>query len=111
MAEDKKDCDEQEFVVVGPQIADGVILGVHHGKNHEASHVILKSMEAGCDYSSNDIVSLSPREDRRGMDVEYIHRAGGSGSDITAKPSMVNSKAYRDNWDAVFGKSQEKVLN
>ncbi len=53
------------------------------------------------------LVNLSARDGSPALDLEVLYEAPGAPR--PSGPAMVNSRAYRSGWDAVFGGDKSKM--
>lgn len=93
--------DGEDFAVLGPPADGGGQYVLRHLSDCSWQAGVLRPLEDGKPVHG-EIVCLRPREDGGpGYAVESVNAGGktsGSG------PAMVNSKAFRDGWDGIFGK-------
>lgn len=112
MSNDKSDgkCDGKDYVVPGPSLPDGRIVGIRHTPDHTAQPVILSHSEDGKPIPE-DASILQPREGSNILDVI------GTVSEMKAKkgptkgPAKVNSASFQSGWDNIFGAKKDSTLN
>jgi len=90
-------CQGDEFVIPGPSLPGGARMCLHHGTDHTIRTGVMKPMEDGKPIEE-DAVLLEQREGTG------LYNVVGSVSDLKKGPSKVNSPAFRNGWDRVFGK-------
>lgn len=104
MSEEKK---EKEKMVVLGEVPGGSLLTARTYDGGIELGAIKPLADGESAPEGSSIIHYERRED--GMyDYEYItgpRANGGSG------PAKVNSRAYRNNWDSIFGKKIDKTLN
>lgn len=94
-----------DFLVEGPEIANGVRIGIRHREDHSISIINYSTVEEG-------------KPLREGAEVMEVSRDGSnvarvlSSFKIEKGPIKVNSNKYREGWDAIFAKKElNKQLN
>lgn len=98
---DKKDgqCDESDVAFLGPPAPGGGVHVLRHRSDHSMETGVLRPLEDGRPIHG-EIVQIRKRENGPGFDVLPPEDAlAGQGG-----PPMVNSQAYKDGWDTIFGK-------
>jgi hypothetical protein len=90
-------CQGDEFVIPGPPLPGGARMCLHHGTDHTVRTGVMKPMEDGKPIEE-DAILLEQREGTG------LYNVVGSVSDLKKGPSKVNSPAFRDGWDRIFGK-------
>lgn len=103
MADDEKkgDCSTGDELQAGPELPGGFRPFVRHTADHTIQAGVMKKIEEGEPIYDNALY-LKPIEGDRFEVVGTFQKDASS----TAKsgPAKVNTKAYRDNWDNIFGK-------
>lgn len=92
MADPMKDNDDKGYVVLGQEFDGG----------YEATHISPDGISHGKLYTD---LSLAPE----GVDMKVnLEKIAGpyyniKSTETISRPAMVNSRAYRNNWDNIFG--------
>jgi hypothetical protein len=98
-----KTCKNKEFVLVGNEIKEGIYPAIKISES-EVEFAIIKPMVEGKPIDPTaDLIKLTKNQDGPGYEMEYIYKRSG--------PTKVNSKAYRDNYDRIFGAKDSKDVN
>jgi hypothetical protein len=99
VAEEKKGstCPEADVLAVGRTLPDGGVTFIRHKNDH--------TIESGT------IVPLPEGAPPPGVEVVHLEHRNGNEYNVTVAPAcdgpaMVNSSAYRSNWDSIFGGRQ-----
>jgi hypothetical protein len=68
----------------------------------------LKKVDPGTPLMGDEVISLSQREGAPFLDAEVttINEDAGESTAGHSGPCRVNSKAYRDGWDRIFGNQE-----
>lgn len=90
--EDKKTGEDVAFL--GPPAEGGGVHVVRHRPDHTWEAGVLRDVEDGRPLHG-ELVRLTQR-DGPGYSVETLHGRGEG-------PAMVNSQAYKDGWENIFG--------
>lgn len=114
MADDEKPPGKDLMVIAGPEGPGGWIPCVRHRPDHTVTIGALKPMKDGDPIGSGEIVSLK-EGDGPVHEVETLWSGSDPGLSSDPEdghggkgPAMVNSKAYGDGWERIFG-SRQKV--
>jgi hypothetical protein len=93
--------DERDVIFVGPENGRGgnVALRCRGGMVTDAGSI--HPLENGKPIMG-EAVRLHPRDEGGGYYMEYLVEPAEPGK--SKGPTKVNSRAYRDNWDEIFGK-------
>jgi len=96
-------CPGGNFVIPGPALPNGDRICVAHKDGHQLEAAVLHHAKPG-EPMPDDAVLVSPMEGTPyyeiGESVADLKRGASKG------PSRVNSKAFRDGWDGIFGKRE-----
>jgi hypothetical protein len=97
MAEDDKECDCGDEIVLGPDLGDGTRPAIRHTADHR--------MEAGLVRQVKDGEPLPE-------DAMYVERIEGNRYSCKPAlehkgPSLAATPEYRNGWDRIFGGRQE----
>lgn len=83
---------------------DGGVPFVRHTADHEMVQGVMYPCEEGKPLlPGNEIFSLEPRA-KGGLSVTSLYSTKASGAQESKGPAKVNSRAYRANWETIFGK-------
>lgn len=94
-----------DVVLVHGRSEDGKTLAVLRKRGETLSAGLLSAAEEGKPLHG-DLVRLTPREGAPFLaDVEVLHEAPRAPLADRAGPAQVSSPAYREGWNAVFGRS------
>lgn len=96
-AEGDAGCGGDEFVIPGPPLPGGARMCLHHAEDHTVRPGVMKPMEHGKPIEE-DAMLLEQREGTG------LYNVVGSLSDLKKGPSKVNSPAFKEGWDRIFGK-------
>jgi hypothetical protein len=103
MADDEKkgDCSTGDELQAGPELPGGFRPFVRHTSDHTIQTGVMKKIEEGEPIYDNAMY-LKPLDGNRFEVVSELRKD----AEATTKsgPAKVNTKAYRDNWDGIFGK-------
>jgi hypothetical protein len=109
--DDDSGCSKKEFVTLGPSLPDGSVMAVK-SSDDGIQFGTLQKIEEGDSLLGKDLVRLSPVENLPLYEMEHVYD-GRIPDQKSSGPSMVNSRAYRDGWDNIFGnkKSSTSAVN
>jgi hypothetical protein len=96
MADDKED---KGFVVMGPELSNGGRAALRVTKEGTQEGVMFREGEAPADCGEGELTRVET-EQIAGPIYQVTSEVPIS------KPSKVNSKAFRNNWDGIFGNKQ-----
>jgi hypothetical protein len=92
MSDDHKGCSGKDLLLPGPELPDGRVPYLRHRGNHEVEAGVMSPLEEGQEPDPDkETFRLKPTG---GPFYEVVESRG---------PSMVNSDAFRSNWDRIFG--------
>lgn len=100
VADEKKrlGCPEADVIALGRALPNGDVMAIRHKSDHTMETGILGiSREGEVPPPGAEMVQL---KHRAGNEYEVTETVASSG------PPMVNSSAYRSNWDTIFGGRQ-----
>lgn len=101
--EEKSKCGD--FVVLGEANGDGSVSCLRHHPDHSMSIGKIIPMTDGQPIpEGGDIISLEREGD---TPIHKVSTIWSSKEDGPKGPSMVNSRAFTDNWSRIFGKEPE----
>ncbi len=103
---DAAPCDpapRRDVVLLGPKTSDGEGVHVLRARENRLETGELRNLVDGRPITG-EIVKLSPREDNPRV-CDVVERFEATPQPRTKGPAQVATRAYRDNWDEVFGKS------
>lgn len=108
MDDDKKAGHEPaDIVKVGPDLGEGVRPFVRQ-KGEEVAAGVLCPMREGQPLNGADVVALHPTGEPDAFRVETLYAGGKAAAPAPAGeskgPAKVTTPAYRQGWDALFGK-------
>jgi len=92
----------RDYAILGPPTGDGGIHMIRHREDHTFESGVLRPVQEGKPISG-EIIRLIPNEGEPGYDVETIY------SPVSGGPAMVNSKPFREGWDRIFEKKDQKA--
>ncbi len=93
-------CPEGDVISVGPNLG-GICPFVRHHADHSIETGLARIAEPGQIPTSANPLYLTHRQDNV-FDVQTMSR-GGSDVAPTKGPAKVNSPAYKDGWENIFG--------
>lgn len=106
MANDNNNgCPKKELVVLGPCLPDGSTAAIKFDPDHGLQRGVLKQIGEGESLLGKELVDLERIGDSPIFEMTRIYdgRTQNQKSHDSHGPSMVNSQAYRDGWDSIFG--------
>lgn len=89
-------CDGDDYFDPGPVMPDGRMMSLHHSDSHQLSVQMLTPVQDGQSISNMDGICIKCDDGK----LRSIERAEAR----SKGPVQVNSQAYRDGWDSIFGK-------
>jgi hypothetical protein len=98
---------KKEFVTLGPSLPDGSVMAVK-SSDDGIQFGTLHKINEGDSLLGKDLVRLSPVDNLPLYEMEHIYD-GSIPDQKNSGPSMVNSRAYRDGWDNIFGNKKSSV--
>ncbi len=109
MADDEKGskqsdhhCPGGDVISVGPDLG-GVCPFIRHRPDHSVESGMAKIVRPGDPPTTATPLMLTHRQGSE-FDVHVMSKGGSDGPSKTKGPSKVNSPAYKDGWDSIFGK-------
>ncbi len=96
--DDDKKCECGDEVTLGPELGNGLRIGVRHTEDHQVAVALVRTIGPE-DEIPDDAIALDRIEGDR-------YRARELTSEERRGPSRANSRAYRNNYDTIFGKKQ-----
>jgi len=87
------DCDLADTAQLGPEV-DGMIPVVRHTGDHQTQTGIARRLKEGQPLNGSRLIQVQRRPDGL-YDFKELSPHEG--------PVMVNSKAFRDGWEGIFG--------
>lgn len=103
MADDdgkKDDCTSKDELMAGPPLPGGARPYVRHRADHSIQTGIMRPVAEGESLGEGAFTLEHIEGDRYAVEEVFPEQA----SDGSKGPAKVNSKAFRDNWDTIFGK-------
>jgi hypothetical protein len=95
------DCKCRDEIDLGPPIGpDGTHACIRHTADHQVAIGFVRPVKDGQPINGAEMVSLDHIEGTR-FAVTTVYNATSPG------PPKVNTPAYRDGWDRIFGPTQE----
>jgi hypothetical protein len=93
-----KNCnsDNDDFVIPGPPLSNGSNICIRHSADHSLQIGEMRPLKK--ESLSDDTILLFPREG------SHVYNVIGSIGDLKKGPLMVNSQAYKNGWESIFGK-------
>lgn len=84
------------------------MLVLRHKPDHTVEPAVIRPVKDGESVTGSELYGIKPRPDGT-LAIETLYKPD---SRLTAPertgPAMVNSRDYRDNWDAIWGPSKAK---
>lgn len=107
MADDEKKCGnpgcaDGETIAVGPHLGQGIVPIMRHRPDHTVEPAMARIVGPGETPTLPNPLYLEHQHDNV-FSVKPMSK-GGSDSAPSKGPAKVNSPAFKDNWDNIFGK-------
>lgn len=99
MADNRDKCTEGDFALLGIPGPDGSVPVLRHRADHSLEAGALVPVRDG-EPLVGELVRVRPRDDGPGFSVESLYTPSG--------PPLFNSRAYRDGWDAIWGRKGDQ---
>lgn len=97
--------DGKDFIITGPSTSDGGISIIRHDKNHNITSGVIHPVKDGKPLSGGELLNLHKTENENIFEVQPVELDGKIESVVShSGPAMVNSRAYQNGWDNIFGK-------
>ncbi|MFA5203040.1 MAG: hypothetical protein WC708_01430 [Lentisphaeria bacterium] len=105
MANNDDNRPKKELVVLGPSLPDGSTAAIRNDPNHGPQCGLLKRIGEGESLLGKELVELKQVGSSPVFEMTRIYdgRTPDQKDHDSHGPSMVNSQAYRDGWDSIFG--------
>ena len=98
MADDDGKKDSTDELMAGPPLPGGARPYVRHRADHSIQTGIMRPVAEGESLGEGTFTLDHIEGDRYAVQEVFPEQEGAKG------PAKVNSKAFRDNWDTIFGK-------
>jgi len=101
---DGKDDTGEDYVIPGPPLPDGGRLAIRHRGDHVLQVGEMHNLENG-EPLDDSVSILEPKEGTP------FYKVGPTIGELRKGPSKVNSKAYKDGYDRIFGSKPDRTAN
>ena len=97
----KHSCEAGDEIQIGPDLGNGHHQAIRHTADHQQLVGTVRPVRDGEHLTGREFY-VEPKDEARG--IFHFRPLSGDVQAAIRKPSKVASPAYREGWDAIFGK-------